>query len=205
MRTIFIILLSAAPAIAQERTWTITTAVQTVEAELLTIRGDVVYLKVGDAVESVPLARLSVADHEYISSLSLAPVRSGPTIGIPASGATSLPTMTEEIAPPASQTIPSIGEESLPAPPAPTAGQGARGAATGGATGGRSTNVRGSGGQTTTPYRSTSAAARGASSSTARRVTPPANQLQSGSRGNSNSNPGILGIRERRNERQRGR
>jgi hypothetical protein len=205
MRTIFIILLVAAPVIAQERTWTITTAVQTVEAELLSIRGDVVYLKVGDTVESVPLARLSVADHEYIASLSLAPVRSGPTLSVPQTGATSVPTMVEEIAPPAAVINPPIGEEALPAPSAPAAGQGTRGAATGGTTGGRSTNVRGTGGRTTTPYRSTSAATRGASSSTARRVTPPSNQMQSGPRGNSNSNPGILGIRERRNERQRGR
>lgn len=63
----------AVPAVAETRTWTIAKNVVTTEAELVAVRGDRVYLKVGDEVEGVPLARLSAADQAYIASLALAP------------------------------------------------------------------------------------------------------------------------------------
>jgi len=62
------------PARAEERTWTIATNVITAKAELVAVRGDIAYLKIGDKVEEYPIVRLSAADQRYIASLSLAPL-----------------------------------------------------------------------------------------------------------------------------------
>lgn len=148
MRTLILILVLAAPAVAEHRTWTIARDVYTAEAELVAVRGDTVYLRFGEKVDSVPLERLSLADQRYIGSLALAPVEpgpasenpvarqeSGPLIVGPSSGDV-LPLPAEDPAPgeehslvvPASGTMPAgramvdpaAGEESLPYPPSQT-------------------------------------------------------------------------------------
>jgi hypothetical protein len=80
MRTLltFSLLLISVPALAATRTWTIATQVETRDGELVAVRGETVYLKVGDQIQEVPLSRLSAADHRYIRSLALAPVAPGP-------------------------------------------------------------------------------------------------------------------------------
>lgn len=81
MRTMltFSLMLATIPVLAAERrTWTIATQVETREAELIAVRGDVVYLKVGEQIQEVPLERLSAADHKYLASLALAPLLPGP-------------------------------------------------------------------------------------------------------------------------------
>jgi hypothetical protein len=201
MRTLLITLLLATPAFAQERTWTIATAVVTTEAELVGVRGDVVYLKIDDKIESVPLARLSVADHEYIASLSLAPVRSGPTVeGLP-SDDLRLPSLPEELTPPVNPSVPTATSEALPLPPAAAAVGGAADASAGRVP---AANAQ-TNGNRTTAYRATAPTATQTRETTAARRAAPPNQLQSAPRGNTNSNPGILGIRGRREDRQRGR
>jgi hypothetical protein len=202
MRTLLIILMLAGPAFGQVRTWTIATGVYTADAELVAVRGDMAYLKIGDTVESVPLARLSAADLEYIRSLSLAPVRT--ELGPGGADANTLPTppgptMGSTAAPPSG---PVITEEAIPLPPVPQTGQGTRNPTTRANTTGRSAAVRGN---STSAYRTTNTPARSATNTTARRVVTPSYQLQSAPRGNSDPNPGILGIRERRAERQRSR
>ena len=74
------ILLIAATATenAVARTWTIARDVYAVEGELVAVRGETAYLKIGEKVESVPLGRLSAADHQYLASIELAPVTPGP-------------------------------------------------------------------------------------------------------------------------------
>ena len=60
MRTLAILLtLVAIRADAAERTWTIARDVYTAEAELIAVRGELVYLKIDGRVEEIPLARLS--------------------------------------------------------------------------------------------------------------------------------------------------
>jgi hypothetical protein len=83
MRPFIIMLLIAWSAQADERVWTIATGVHTTRAELVAVRGDMAYLKTGDQMETVPIANLSPADQEYISSLPLAPIA-----GMTAQGAT---------------------------------------------------------------------------------------------------------------------
>lgn len=210
MRTLLFLLLLGAPALGQQRTWTIATAVVTTEAELISVRGDTAYLKVGDRIENVPLERLSVADHQYIASLSLAPIRSDLGASGPETDSLPMPGQGGVFMPPAIGGGPAITEEAIPLPAAPATTnpvQGARGAATRSDSGNRAASVRGAG-SSSAAYRATGAAgtaARGASNSTARRLVPPPNQLQNGVRGNSDPNPGILGIRERRDDRLRGR
>jgi hypothetical protein len=148
MRTLILSLVFAAPAVAEHRTWTIARDVYTAEAELVAVRGDTVYLRFGEKVESIPLERLSVADQRYIGSLALAPVEpgpaaenpvaqqdSGPLIVGPSSGDV-LPLPADDYAPgeehslivPASGTTPAgqvtaspaVAEESLPNPPGQT-------------------------------------------------------------------------------------
>lgn len=55
----------------EEREWTIS---YTTQAELVEVRGGTVFLKAGDAVQSVPLEQLSDSDRQYVASLPLAPV-----------------------------------------------------------------------------------------------------------------------------------
>jgi hypothetical protein len=69
---------------AAERTWTIAREVYTAEAELISIRGDLVYLKIDGKVEEVPIERLSRVDQQYLASLSLAPITPGPMADMPA-------------------------------------------------------------------------------------------------------------------------
>jgi SLA1 homology domain 1, SHD1 len=71
-------LLLAAPAYADERTWTISTGTYAMAAELVEVRGDIAYLKTGDRIEHIPLARLSAADMQYIAALSPARIFPGP-------------------------------------------------------------------------------------------------------------------------------
>jgi hypothetical protein len=54
-----------------ERAWTIS---YTTQAELVEVRGDTVFLKASDGVQSIPLDRLSDTDRQYVASLPLAPV-----------------------------------------------------------------------------------------------------------------------------------
>lgn len=84
MRTLAILLtLLAIHAEAAERTWTIARDVYTAEAELIAVRGDLVYLKIDGRVEEIPLERLSANDQIYIASLSLAPITPGPVAEMP--------------------------------------------------------------------------------------------------------------------------
>jgi hypothetical protein len=148
MRTLILILVLAAPAVAEHRTWTIARDIYTAEAELVAVRGDTVYLRFGEKVDSVSLERLSLADQRYIGSLALAPVEpgpanenpvtqqeTGPLIVGPSSGDV-LPLPADDYGPgeehslvvPASGTSsagpatasPAIAEESLPYPPGQT-------------------------------------------------------------------------------------
>jgi hypothetical protein len=202
MRTILFILMLTAPAYGQVRTWTIATGVYTAEAELVAVRGDIAYLKTGDTVESVPLARLSAADLDYIRSLSLAPVRTELGPGGADAGALPAPQGATTGSLPAPPSGPVITEEAIPLPPVPQTGQGTRTPTTRSNTTGRSAAIRGAG---TSVYRTTNTPARSTTNSTARRMSTPSNQLQSAPRNNSNTTPGILGIRERRADRQRSR
>jgi hypothetical protein len=72
---------------AAERTWTIARDVYTAEAELIAIRGGLVYLKIDGKVEEVPIERLSGVDQQYLASLSLAPITPGPMADMPAPAA----------------------------------------------------------------------------------------------------------------------
>jgi hypothetical protein len=84
MRTLVILLaVLAVRAESAERTWTIARDVYTAEAELIAVRGELVYLKIDGKVEEIPLERLSGADQRYIASLSLAPISPGPTADLP--------------------------------------------------------------------------------------------------------------------------
>ena len=74
MRTLLIVCLLATAAHAEERTWNISYATN---AELVEVRGDTAYLKSGDRVEEIPIARLSADDRQYIASMPLAPVFPG--------------------------------------------------------------------------------------------------------------------------------
>ncbi len=78
MRTLLFLMLLAAPAFGAERTWTIARDVYTAEGELITVRGDLAYLKIGGRVEEIPIDRLSALDQQYIASLTLAPILPGP-------------------------------------------------------------------------------------------------------------------------------
>lgn len=83
MRTLVVFLmLMAVRAEASERTWTIARDVYTAEADLIAVRGDLVYLKIDGQVEEIPLERLSAADQRYIASLSLAPITPGPVANV---------------------------------------------------------------------------------------------------------------------------
>jgi hypothetical protein len=71
-----------------ERNWTIARDVYTAEAELVAVRGNLAYLKMGDGksgkrVEEIPIERLSALDQQYIASLSLAPILPGPVADLP--------------------------------------------------------------------------------------------------------------------------
>lgn len=93
---------SPVPADGAERTWTIARDVYTAEAELIALRGDLVYLKIDGKVEEVPIERLSGMDQQYIASLSLAPITPGPMAAMPG------PTMESQ-----------IGQEEMPLPGEP--------------------------------------------------------------------------------------
>lgn len=71
-------LLSVAAVRAEERTWTISTGTYAMAAELVEVRGDIAYLKTGDRIEHIPLARLSAADMQYLASRSPSAVFPGP-------------------------------------------------------------------------------------------------------------------------------
>jgi hypothetical protein len=80
--------LSPLPTYGAERTWTIARDVYTAEAELVAVRGNLAFLKIGDdktgrRVEEVPIDRLSALDQQYIASLSLAPILPGPVADVP--------------------------------------------------------------------------------------------------------------------------
>lgn len=75
----FVLLMLVAVSVnAEERTWTISTGTYTVAAELVEVRGDIAYLKIGDNIEHIPFARLSGADQLYITSQSRPVVFPGP-------------------------------------------------------------------------------------------------------------------------------
>lgn len=78
MRAFFVLLLLAVPAFGAERTWTIARDVYTADGELVTVRGNLAYLKIDGKVEEIPIDRLSAIDQQYIASLSLAPILPGP-------------------------------------------------------------------------------------------------------------------------------
>jgi hypothetical protein len=74
MRALLLFCLLSTAASAEERSWTIT---YSTDAELVEVRGDTAFLKSGDKVEGVPIARLSAGDRQYIASMPLAPVFPG--------------------------------------------------------------------------------------------------------------------------------
>lgn len=226
MRPLIIVmaLLAAAPACGEERTWTISTGVFTAQAELVAVRGDLAYLKIGGKIEEYPLARLSAADQRYIASLSLAPVLPGPGDDTPIVATTSgvLATPGATIAP-ASTTdvsvlkgpilIAPMTEEAIPLPGGTNTGS----TTTPGQTAAPRTYNYGS---TTPPsaaagtvqYRNVSPQSLSNISPDARRYTmqpQQASQQQlkksTTAQQNQQDPPGILGIRARRNDRQRGR
>jgi hypothetical protein len=208
MRTLTIMLLFAATVNGQERTWTIATDIYTAQAELLGIRGDIAYLRMGGRVEQIPIVRLSAADQQYIASLSLAPVPTGPaltaaggdTLPVPPA-APSRPTEVSVFKPtqtPAAST-PDLAE-ALPLPGATTGNM--QGAAPRTYNNGTSSAASPSGGPTRS--RSANTQSQNANNSNARRYLPqqPATNAQ---RNQQDDSPGILGFRARRADRQRGR
>jgi hypothetical protein len=102
MRTLLIVCLLATAAQAEERTWSIS---YTTSAELVEVRGDTAYLKSGDRIEQVPIARLSAGDRQYISLMPLAPLFPG-SIAVNDSEALPLPVKTAEAASRASYEAP---------------------------------------------------------------------------------------------------
>lgn len=81
MRPVLVALLlvsSAVSSYAEERTWTVSTGSYAMAAELVEVRGDIAYLKTGERIEHIPLARLSAADIQYITSLSPKTILPGP-------------------------------------------------------------------------------------------------------------------------------
>jgi len=84
MRTLFVLLLLTAPAFSAERTWTIARDVYTTNGELVTVRGNLAYLRIDGRVEEIPIDRLSALDQQYIASLTLAPILPGPAADGPA-------------------------------------------------------------------------------------------------------------------------
>lgn len=78
LRFVPLVALLVSPAYAEERTWTISTGSYAIAAELVEVRGDIAYLKTGDKVEHIPLARLSAGDMRYIESLTPTAVYPGP-------------------------------------------------------------------------------------------------------------------------------
>jgi hypothetical protein len=239
MRTLplWIGLTLTAPLFGEERTWTIATGVFTTKAELVAVRGDLAYLKIGDKIEEYPLARLSATDQHYIASLALAPVVPGPAEEAPTPP---LPNTSPNIVPPtltpASPSAtragdvsllksgpalaPPITEEAIPLPP-----DVARSNQTSGGlipnNQGRTTRSSNYGSITPpsamsnqTSYRSTSAQSLNNYNSNARRYVPQQQLSQSqqsqlrrttAQQNQNQSDPGILGIRARRNDRLRGR
>jgi hypothetical protein len=93
--TALLVTLFITPAFAEERTWTISTGTYAMAAELVEIRGDIAYLKTGDRIEHIPLARLSAADMKYIETLSPAQIFPGPADE--AAPATELPAPPNEL------------------------------------------------------------------------------------------------------------
>ncbi len=89
-------LISARLLPGAERTWTIATGVFTAQAELVAVRGDIVYLKAGERIEEYPIARLSVADQRYLASLALVPAPPGLNESGPTLGAVGVPAGSEE-------------------------------------------------------------------------------------------------------------
>ena len=83
MHTLLILLLLAVPAYSAERTWTIARDVYTADGELVTVRGNLAYLKIDGKVEEIPIDRLGAIDQQYIASLSLAPILPGPAADAP--------------------------------------------------------------------------------------------------------------------------
>jgi hypothetical protein len=84
MRTLILLVLLVTPAYSAERTWTIARDVYTASGELITVRGDLAYLKIDGRVEEIPIERLSALDQQYIASLTLAPILPGPAPDGPA-------------------------------------------------------------------------------------------------------------------------
>lgn len=223
MRTFLIMmtLLLAAPALGEERTWTIATGVFTAKAELVAVRGDLAYLKIGDKIEQYPLNRLSATDQRYIASLALAPVLPGPGDEIATSdvlptpgaaavgGATPADASLLQVTPPANA---SIVEEAIPLPAGAAVGANTQ------AAGNRTSNYRASTSLSTVrgsaAYRSNAQSlnANNQNSSNARRYAAQQQQQQtqmrrtaSGQQNQQEPPPGILGIRARRTDRSRGR
>jgi hypothetical protein len=129
-------------AVAEQRTWTIARDVYTADGELVAVRGRTAYLRIGAQVEAIPLERLSAADHAYLDSLELAPIRPGGTFGaapkndsgiagpsFPSSSRGALPapgeehslivptTSERELGAPNELASPAVAEEALPLPP----------------------------------------------------------------------------------------
>jgi SLA1 homology domain 1, SHD1 len=111
MRSLLLsVTLLAAPALAEERTWTISTGTYAMAAELVEVRGDIAYLKTADRVEHIPLARLSASDMNYIASLSPAQILPGPADELP---------QPESISVPAPATIAPVNEFNAAPPSGP--------------------------------------------------------------------------------------
>ena len=102
MRTLLIVCLLATAAQAEERTWNIS---YTTSAELVEVRGDTAYLRSGERIEQVPIARLSADDRQYIASMPLAPVFPG-AIAVSDSDSLPMPVKTTETASHASYEAP---------------------------------------------------------------------------------------------------
>src|SRR6185295_16474557 len=73
-----LLLLLAAPAYGEVRSWTIYTEAYTANAELVEVRGNDVFLRIDGKVQRVPLFRLSPDDQHYIALLQTANVFPGP-------------------------------------------------------------------------------------------------------------------------------
>jgi len=106
---------SPLPTYGAERTWTIARDVYTADAELVAVRGNLAYLKMGGNVEEIPIERLSALDQQYIASLSLAPILPGPVADLPGPALDTEITQ-EEMPLPGEPDAPSASQSELNAP-----------------------------------------------------------------------------------------
>ncbi|HEY4232507.1 MAG TPA: hypothetical protein VGM76_03710 [Lacipirellulaceae bacterium] len=101
----------------EERRWTIS---YTTQAELVAVKGNTVFLKASEGVQTVPLDRLSESDRQFVASLAMAPIQDKEVTEVIAAETLPNPEVESGFFEPAGFTAPQNG----PALAAPTQTQG---------------------------------------------------------------------------------